>query len=297
VHCINLFSNLFYFLLCHLVQLAYSSNFCEYFQVCAYFFYLENFLKFICFVLSVDCSPIFTRYEPFWQKYQFPQSISETPSSKIIVWTTSQLVPIPIAIAWLIYTYENPTTSENYTESTIYIATSGGCSPSTAGFSRYYFYIPILSLMSVGSLILFISIGKLLYKNVQFLLIQWRMVALALCFLVIVYLIQIYALSIDGVSVVKNALEQFICRSSHPRDPNYYCHRSTIANYEFLMFLNVINCLFPVALCSITIFSLSWFRFWWGAVLKCQKPTLSLDAYSTQPSKSKRLTSLDVKPN
>jgi hypothetical protein len=253
------------------------------------FFFFEKISNFNLFC-------VVTRYEPIWINNQFPRSISETPSSKVVVWTTSQLVPIPIAIAWLIYTYENPTTSENYTKSTIFIATSGGCSPSTTGFSRNYFYIPILALMSVGSLILFISIGKLLSKSIQYLLIQWRMVALALCFLIIVYLVQIYAISIDTEVVINGAVEQFLCRSSHPRDPNYYCNRTTVANYAFIMFLNVINCLFPVVLCSITIFSLSWFRFWWGAVLKCQKPTLSLDAYSAhQPSKS--VASLGVKHN
>jgi hypothetical protein len=119
------------------------------------------------------------------------------------------------------------------------------------------------------------------------------MVVFALYFLIIMYLVQIYAISIDIKVVINGAVEQFLYRSSHPRDPNYYCNRTTVANYVFIMFLNVINCLFSVALCSITIFSLLWFCFWWRAVLKCQKPTLSLDAYSTyQPSKNVVLLSM-----
>jgi hypothetical protein len=173
-----------------------------------------------------------------------------------------------MAIAFVIYKTQTHCTSDNIVECPIAVPPVHGCQPNVTNFGRYYFFVPLLIISTLSTLMIFCGIAKVWSINPVFLWMQWRLVATFFIFTFTVLLSLTYAISIDVEAYVIEETEYVSCVVTHPRDPdNSPCQSSTSYSYNFAFAVSIIEAGMPIPFCCVAFFSLPWFAQWWKTLL------------------------------
>jgi hypothetical protein len=191
-----------------------------------------------------------------------------TKFQKIMLFGITYCISTSLAIAFAIYKTQTHCTIDDPFDCPTAVPPYHGCEPNLTNFGRYYFFVPLLTISALSTLIIFCGIAKVWSVNPAFLWMQWRLVATFFVFTFTVLLSLTYAISID-VAVYREETSEYIsCVVTHPRDTeNSPCQPGTSYSYGFAFAVSIIEAAMPVPFCCVAFFSLPWFVQWWKTLL------------------------------
>jgi hypothetical protein len=219
--------------------------------------------------------------------------LCHTPLSWWVVVGSSNLIPSALGLAFAIHLSDFETTIDNLLEAPIAFTTYSTCQASLSSFSQSYFYIPYISLLSFGIILVFLSVLRICLTNIRLVMYQWRLFALFLTFVFIALLASTYAISIPFLQIQNEITDAYICVASHPEDWSE-CLATNVFNSELDLFVNIMVSLFPVVFCTIAFLSSQWFWKWWMSVLRCRRPPIDSSDFPESESLSSRATTREA---
>jgi hypothetical protein len=182
-----------------------------------------------------------------------------------------------MSIAFAIYKTQTHCTSDNVLVCPTAVAPFHGCEVNVTNFGRYFFFVPLLAISALYTMMIFGGITKVWLINPAFLWLQWRLVATFFIFTFTVILSLTYAISIDVRGYGEDSREYVGCVATHPRDPdNSPCQPGSSFSYNFIFVVSLIDAGMPIPFCCVAFFSLPWFAQWWKTLL-CTRTILGVN--------------------